>query len=112
MKEEQIKKVLKESEIRTSDGFTDRLMQRIEQEEEKTAIIQIPPLSYAIFALAALLLVMGIYLYFGDVPSFSIANIRMGAIKTPIFLGLSFLVLAGMNQILKTNRSMYTIMKN
>lgn len=95
MNEEQLKSLLKDSEIHASDGFTDRLMLKMETKE--TYVLS---LRYAVFTLTFLLLGMGLFLYFGGAPSFSIVNIEIAPLRTPLFIGLIFLVLIGMNKVL------------
>lgn len=101
MKEEEIKKIIQKSGLKTKEDFTDRLMLELQKEtvEELKNVDSVRPKFYFL-ASFALLLGIGAVLFFVGVPSFAVIDLKINLPKTPVFVGVLFLILYGANRVL------------
>lgn len=110
MNEKETKELIEKSIIPTSDGFTDKLMLRLEAREvdKKTAVWRfIPTISAITVVVLAVNFVVYKYLESG-VTLFS-TDLKVDGI--PIFLATTVLLLIAINHILKLNH-IYSISKS
>lgn len=101
MNEEEIKKIIQKSGLKTKDDFTDRLMLELQREavEMPKNVHSVRPKFYFL-ASFALLLGIGAVLFFVGVPSFAMVDLKINLPKTPVFVGVLFLILYGANRVL------------
>lgn len=100
MGDKEFKKIMVQSKMVTSEGFTDDLMKRlVSRKAERPILIQIA-LRLVIWKLALTGLAVLVILCLIPMTSFTILNVvRMG--KTPLMVGLIFLFLVAINHMLR-----------
>ncbi|MBW8201193.1 MAG: hypothetical protein DSY83_02785 [Flavobacteriia bacterium] len=100
MEDKAFKKIMVQSKMETSEGFTDDLMKKLaSRKAERPALIQIA-LRPAIWGLVVIGLAVLAILFLVPTNSFAILNtVHIG--KMPLVVGLIFLFLAGINHILR-----------
>ncbi len=102
MNEDQIKKIIQKSELKTTADFTEMLMLELQSEAAKDTkkMDAIQPRFYFVASIA-LLFGIGAVLFFVGAPSFSLIDLKINLPKTPVFVGVLFLVLYGANRVLE-----------
>lgn len=109
MNEKDTKELLEKSIIETSNGFTDKLMQRIEVKErvEKTIVWRFKPI-FSILIIAMLAISFTFYKYLESSAGLFDSGIEIG--RTPIFLIGTILLFLTLNYILRLNE-VYNVFK-
>lgn len=104
MKEEAIKKIIKESTVHTTPGFTDKLLLRIQREEARMgslAIARRHRFRLALYGVAVLGIFFTAMFFLDLVPSISLGRYRLNLRGTPFLILILCCLFAGANQILK-----------
>jgi hypothetical protein len=99
MKEDQIKKIVQNSQLETSYDFTHRLMEQIEIEKSTAAIW-----SFKQILLFTIGLIIGLSFILFQFLNFSI-HLPIDHLKRPLFLILSTLFLFGINYLIRLNEA-------
>ena len=103
MEEKAFKKILLKSEVKTSEGFTDDLMKRLEtRKAERPTSIQIA-LRPALWGLVTVEMAVLALFFLVPMTSFTVFNwIHLG--KTHLMVGLIFLFILGINHMLRLSQ--------
>jgi hypothetical protein len=102
MKEKEFKKIMTQSEVSTSESFTDDLLHKLVSQPVKNPVkidlrkvlLILTFLSLMLFALAATI----------SLPYKSLVDVSTAVSRVPLMAGVLFLLLAGLNHILRLAR--------
>lgn len=112
MKEDVTKALLQKSTIHTSDDFTDRLVQKIkEQQLQPSTVSQIQSLLYPIAAVIIGGIVFFAAVLFDALPKIQVFNFQVQLNKTPLLILLAVLLLFGVNHLLKLQATLTHLQK-
>ncbi|NHN27793.1 hypothetical protein FIA58_019105 [Flavobacterium jejuense] len=101
MKEEQIKYILKKSEIVASNDLTDKIMLQIEVEKNKEINSSIVSFRFIIGICTLLFFIVGLILYYLNFSVFMKSELMNKSFKTIIFAFITFLLLISFNHLIK-----------
>ena len=102
MKEEELKKIISKSTVATSDDFLNHLMHRIDTEKELKKASFLGSFRSVFIACFILGLMITFVTYKFFLGSEGIINVPKG----PIFVGITLILLFGINSIVKTNHKL------
>ena len=102
MKEEELKKIISKSTVATSDDFVNHLMHRIDTEKELKKASFLGSFRSVFIACFILGLMTTFVSYKFFLGSEGIINVPNG----PIFIGVTLILLFGINSIVKTNHKL------
>ena len=100
MTEEELKQLMQKSIIKTSDDFTDNLMQKIDTQAqaEKEKVVVLPSFNKRLLILSIIMIISSRIAYLILKKS---AIIDISVSKTPLFLGFVLAFLFALNYLLK-----------
>lgn len=102
MKEEEIKKIVQNSTLETSDGFVDDLMNKVEAREAATASL-IWSIKTVILAIGIIALILAFLFFKSSHISNYISNIGFSIPKLPLLWMTSLIFLSSINYLLRLN---------
>lgn len=104
MEDKVFKKIMMQSEMATSEGFTDELMKKLaSRKAERPTLIQIA-LRPALWGLVVVGMAVLVILFLVPMSSFTVLEmVEMG--KTPLMVGFIFLFLAAVNHLLRLSQN-------
>lgn len=105
MKEEQIKSILKKSEISVSDDFADKIIMQIEAKKNQNINISFLSFRFIIGISIVLFFIIEIILYYLNFSVFFKNAIITKSFKTIIFVFITFFLLIGLNHLIKLKNS-------
>ncbi|WP_235298181.1 hypothetical protein [Portibacter marinus] len=101
MNEDRAKVLLKQSGLTTTENFTDVLMEKIEAKSAVRVQLAFTSIKKALFFIAAILLLLSIYIFYSRFSSFSEIVIIGDLHRTKLFAVLLITVLLAVNYLLK-----------
>lgn len=103
MKEEIAKNLIQKSKVNTSDDFTDKLMLKVEAEKARsvTSTPKLLSFRYPLLAMIGGIVVFFMILFSGFIPRLMFFDYHLQLNKTPFLILLSFLLIMGVNHILR-----------
>ncbi|MAO38114.1 MAG: hypothetical protein CMP12_19825 [Zunongwangia sp.] len=110
MNEDQAKVILKKSTLKTTDNFTDSVMEQIEANTRVQ--FKFPPIKNIFFKIVAVVLPLFFLLFFKTFTFLPRLEIFGDVYRTKLFALLLFSVLLGINYLLKLHYSSKQLVKN
>ncbi len=103
MEENDFKTLLKQSTINTSDGFTDKLIMKLEAEKSSLSIpkrSEIISLRYPLFIIFSSGICFMLLLFFDLLPTFNLMNYHVQLRSTPFLIIIILALFIGVNHLL------------
>lgn len=101
MNEDQTKVLLKKSALKTTENFTDNLMEQIEAKSTAQVQSTFPSIKGVFLTIAVIVLLLSFLLFHNNFTFLSEIEIIGNAHRTKLFAVLLFSVLLGVNHLLK-----------
>ena len=112
MNENQAKALLKKSALKTTEDFTDSIMEQIEAKYKAQVQPTFPSIRVVFLAIAMIVLLLSFLLFYTNFTFLSEIEIIGNAHRTKLFAVLLFLVLLGINHLLKMQHTSKLIFNN
>lgn len=104
MNEDQVKVILKKSALQTTENFTDSLMERIEAKSVTHIQPSLPSLKRALLIITLVVVFVSSLFFCIDFNFHPVLEI-VGVHRTKLFVAVCFLVLLGINHLLRLQHS-------
>ena len=112
MNENQAKRLLKKSALKTTENFTDSLMEQIEAKSATQVQPNFPSIKRVFSLIAIVLLLVSFLLFYTDFKFLSEIKFMGNAYHTKVFVVFFFVVLLGVNHLLKVQHTSKQLIKN
>jgi hypothetical protein len=105
MNEDQAKRLLKKSALKTTESFTDSLMEQLEAKSAPQVRPNLPSIKGVLPIIALVVLLLSFLLFYTDFIFLPKIEIIGNAHRTKLFVVLLFSVLLGVNHLLKLHHT-------